>query len=120
MIFASVLMYVPMSGCNSGGGTAEGETIQTKRAGVNEVIVYESANPDKIQPLISTSAASGDPGEVLLSVPEVRGHAGLDGFSDLIQGASLPRKNDTDPKNDQAIRPGEFLGLLLPVHAYAS
>lgn len=39
-----------------GGGDKE---LISKRAGINEVIVWESANPDKLNPLVSNSANSG-------------------------------------------------------------
>ncbi len=53
-IFLPVLL---LASCKSGGtGSSQEQQISSKRAGINEVIVHELSDPDKLKPLSSTSA----------------------------------------------------------------
>ncbi|NNC95905.1 MAG: hypothetical protein HKN92_10110 [Chitinophagales bacterium] len=54
----SLALFI-LAGCGGNGGEEGSAEINSKRAGINEVITWESANPDKINPLISNSANSG-------------------------------------------------------------
>ncbi|GIV34351.1 MAG: peptide-binding protein [Chitinophagales bacterium] len=68
VMFGIGLVAVLVS-CNSGSNTADTAVVQSKRAGVNEVIIHEIGNPDKLNPILSTSANSSFiEGEMFMSL----------------------------------------------------
>lgn len=59
-IFFSLLLplVILLPGCKSDSSGSAGGNVLSKKAGVNEVVVHELGDPDKINPVLSTSAGS--------------------------------------------------------------
>ena len=57
--FSVALCFSVLMACNGGGDDAVNSNVVSKRAGINDVIVYEPADFDKMNPISSTSANAG-------------------------------------------------------------
>lgn len=55
-----LLLLAILASCNGNDGSKTGDApaVESKRAGINEVIIHEISSPDKLNPMLSTSANS--------------------------------------------------------------